>query len=214
MDKIDKKGLTSKPVAFMQTLIDSIRSLTTFPVRKAKPGQSFQVLLQGKRMCFLLVQGECIIKRNSDSLILHAMIAPSIAGLSNFTPAPSHLKVQATTAIEYIYIPLDEFYHHVDEHDLWKAVAYSLMHISSRFSEYVKSTSAIPNYELICNLLSALSEEDFETRATVSAVQYILDRTSLSRSGIMKTLAALNAGGYILIKRGLLIKINKLPEKY
>ncbi|WP_158006245.1 helix-turn-helix domain-containing protein [Serratia sp. 14-2641] len=214
MDNYDKNGLTSKPVAHIQALIDSLLPLTLFPVRKGKPGQSFQFLLQDKRMCFLLVRGECVIKRNSDSLILHAMIAPGITGLSNFTPAPAHLKVQATTAIEYIYLSLDEFYRHVDDHDLWKAVAYSLMHVNSRFNEYMKSTTAIPNYELICNLLTALSEESFETRATVSAVQYILDRTSLSRSGVMKTLAALNAGGYIVIKRGLLIKMNKLPEKF
>jgi hypothetical protein len=210
MDNTDKKSLMFKPVVHIQALIDSLLPLEAFPVRKGKPGQSFQFLLQDKRMCFLLVRGECVIKRNSDSLILHAMIAPGIAGLST----PSNLKVQATTAIEYIYLSLEEFFHHVDNHDQWKAVAYSLLHVTSRFNEYMKTTTAIPNYELICNLLTALTEEGFETRATVSAVQYILDRTSLSRSGVMKTLAALNAGGYIVIKRGLLIKMNKLPEKF
>jgi hypothetical protein len=214
MDSTDKNNLALKPIAHMQTLIDSLHPLANFPVRKARQGQSFQFLLQDKRMCFLLVRGECDIKRNGDSLILHAMKAPSIAGLSNYTPDPSHLKAQATTAIEYIYIPLEEFIRHVDEHNLWKQVAYSLMHVNSRFNEYMKSTTAIPNYELICNLLSSLCNESFEIRATVSAVQYILDRTSLSRSGVMKTLAALNAGGYIVIKRGLLITLNKLPEKF
>ncbi|MGL5389656.1 MAG: helix-turn-helix domain-containing protein [Serratia sp. (in: enterobacteria)] len=214
MNNFQKRSVTPKPEEHIQTLIDSLLSVETVKVRKAKPGQSFQFVLQDQKMCFLLLQGGCDIKRNGDSLILHPMKAPGIAGISNFTPDPSNLKVQATTAIEYIYLPLEEFLRHVDEHGLWKSVAFSLMYLSSRFYEYMKSTTAIPNYEVIGNLLSALSEEDFETRATVSAVQYILDRTPLSRSGVMKTLAALNAGGYIVIKRGLLIKMNKLPEKY
>lgn len=214
MNNCDNKSIITKPDEHIQTLIDSLRALETVTVRKAKLGQSIQFVLQNKKMCILLVQGDCDIKRNSDSLILTSMKAPSIAGISNLTPDPSNLKVQATTAIQYIYLPQEEFLRHIDDHDLWKPVAYSLMYLSSRFNEYTKSTTAIPNYELICNLLYALYQEDFETRATISAVQYILERTSLSRSGVMKTLAALNAGEYIVIKRGLLIKINKLPEKF
>ncbi|HEO9918192.1 TPA: helix-turn-helix domain-containing protein, partial [Enterobacter asburiae] len=43
---------------------------------------------------------------------------------------------------------------------------------------------------------------------------YILEKTRLSRSRVMKILGDLRIGGYIEINRGILKKINKLPEKY
>lgn len=202
----------AKPVEHIQALQDSLLSVT--PVKKAKTGQRFSFDWRDQKMCFLLVQGECVVKRANDALILAAMKAPSIVGISDFTPKQADFFIQANTAIEYIYLPQDDFLRHVEQHNLWKSVAYSLMYVSSRFSIYMQSTTAIPTYELICNLLYALNDEDFETRASVPAARYIMERTSLSRSNVMKTLSALNIGEHIVIKRGLLLKINKLPDKF
>ncbi|WMY73812.1 helix-turn-helix domain-containing protein [Buttiauxella selenatireducens] len=142
------------------------------------------------------------------------MIKQYIKNQSLLMSDPSNVIIQSTTPIEYLYLPLDVILEHVDEHDLWKSISYFLMHVTYRFNEYVKTNSGISTYQLICNLLMALNEEDFETRATVSAAKYILDRTPMSRCGVMKMLSSLNKGGYIVIKRGLLIRINKLPEQY
>lgn len=201
-----------KPVAHIEALHRSL--LESHKVQKAKAGQRFQLVLQDTKMCFLLFKGKCDIKRFGDALIIGSIESPSMLGLSELVPDPSNLIIQSSTPIDYLYLPLDLILQHVEEHDLWKSIAYFLMHVTSRFNEYVKTNSGISTYQLICNLLRELNEEDFETRATVSAARYILDRTPMSRSGVMKVLASLNQGGYIIIKRGLLIRINELPEKY
>lgn len=197
-----------KPVTHIQALQTSL--LTTHKALKAKAGQRFQF----DKMCFLLLQGKCDIKRYGDSLIFTSIESPSIVGLSDLMPAPPNIIIQSTTAIEYLHLPLETVLQHVEEHNLWRDVSYFLMHVTSRYNEYFKVNGSISTYQLICNRLKELSEEDFETRATVSASEYILDRTSMSRSGVMKVLSSLNKGGYIVIKRGLLIRINNLPEKY
>ncbi|CAI2065703.1 hypothetical protein FCH33_03845 [Serratia fonticola] len=207
-----KKFSETKPIAHIQLLQDSL--LASLSIRKGKPGQRFPLILNGKRMCFSLIQGECEFKRNKDSLLFGIFKAPIIVGISKLVNDPANLVIQANTSIEYMHIPLEELLIHIEELNLWKPLSYTLMYLTARYDDYMQLNTALPNYELICNCLRALSDEDFETRATVSAVQYIIDRTQLSRSGIMKTLSELNLGGYIVIKKGLLIKINKLPEKY
>ncbi|MCU3137330.1 helix-turn-helix domain-containing protein [Enterobacter cloacae] len=60
----------------------------------------------------------------------------------------------------------------------------------------------------------ALMNEDEALSAYINVSDYILEKTRLSRSRVIKILGDLRIGGYIEINRGILIKINKLPEKY
>ncbi|MFV8866785.1 helix-turn-helix domain-containing protein [Serratia fonticola] len=207
-----KKFTETKPVTHIQTLQDSLS--TVFSIRKGKAGQRFPLISKDKRMCLSLILGECEFKRSKDSLLIGIFKAPIIVGVSNLVHDPANLIIQASTSIEYMYLPLEDFLMHIEKLNLWKPLSYTLMYLTARYDDYMQSNTALSSYELICNCLCALSDEDFETRATVSALQYILVRTQLSRSGIMKTLSELNSGGYIVIKRGLLVKINKLPNKF
>lgn len=56
--------------------------------------------------------------------------------------------------------------------------------------------------------------EDEALSAYINVSDYILEKTRLSRSRVIKILGDLRIGGYIEINQGILIKINKLPEKY
>lgn len=207
-----KKFTETKPVTHIQTLQDSLS--TVFGICKGRVGQRFPLISNDKRMCFSLIQGECEFKRSKDSLLIGIFNAPIIVGVNNFVHDPANLIILANTPIEYMYLPLEDFLMHIEQLNLWKPLSYTLMYLTARYDDHMQSNTALSSYELICNCLRALNDEDFETRATVSAVQYILERTQLSRSGIMKTLSELNSGSYIVIKRGLLIKINKLPNKF
>ncbi|CNH93300.1 putative DNA-binding transcriptional regulator [Yersinia aldovae] len=151
---------------------------------------------------------------DNDSLILSTIRAPSIVGLQDIFHVKSDVQVFANSDVEYGLMEVNELFSCADAKNLWKDMCYMLMLSSTRFSEYQKETVGISNYELICNLLISLNNEDFEIRATTTALEYIQGRSMLSRSGIMKTLASLKTGGYINIKNGLLIKINSLPKKF
>ncbi|WP_411750941.1 helix-turn-helix domain-containing protein [Serratia sp. (in: enterobacteria)] len=200
------------PQAEIDEMFTSIESFS--PARKGKPGQRFYLDQSDKRMCFLLYSGTCTIKRNSDSLILSTLRAHSIVGLQDIFHDKSDVQIIANSEIEYRLLSVDELFLHVEDKHLWKNICYMLMLSATRFSEYQKETVGVSNYELICNLLTSLSMESFEIRATTTALEYVQERSLLSRSGIMKTLSSLKAGGYVIIKKGLLIRINSLPKKF
>jgi len=56
--------------------------------------------------------------------------------------------------------------------------------------------------------------EKEDLRLSVNACDYIQEKTHLSRSRVMKILSDLKTGDYIEIDRGILMKINRLPDNY
>ena len=68
---------------------------------------------------------------------------------------------------------------------------------------------------MIRNLLLEMMLLTEETRQRVYILEYIQDRTHLSRSSILNVLSALKKGGYIAFARGgYLQSIASLPEKF
>lgn len=202
----------TKALVAVEEILTSMKSIAQ--IKQGRTGQRFYLEQNDKRVCFLLYSGTCIAKRTQDSLVLSTIRSPSIVGLQDVFHAKSDMHLLAVGDIEYAILSVDDFFCHAETKNLWKNICFMLMLSATRFSEYQCETVGISNYELICNLLISLSIEDFEIRATTTALEYIQERSLLSRSGIMKTLASLKAGGYIDIKNGLLIKINSLPKKF
>jgi len=56
--------------------------------------------------------------------------------------------------------------------------------------------------------------ETEEVRNNITVVSYVMNRTFLSRSTIMKILAQLKTGGYIAMEKGILKTINRIPSRY
>ncbi|PLM90550.1 Crp/Fnr family transcriptional regulator, partial [Klebsiella variicola] len=101
------------------------------------------------------------------------------------------------------------------QHNLWEEVT-SLLAYHTSYLVYrddlvlqQRTYSVIRNHLLEMMLLTA------ETRLRVSILEYIQDRTHLSRSSILNVLSALKKGGYIAFARGgYLQSITSLPEKF
>lgn len=101
------------------------------------------------------------------------------------------------------------------QHNLWEEVT-SLLAYHTSYMVYrddlvlqQRTYSVIRNHLLEMMLLSE------ETRQRVSILEYIQDRTLLSRSSILNVLSALKKGGYIAFARGgYLQNIVSLPEKF
>lgn len=71
------------------------------------------------------------------------------------------------------------------------------------------------SYQIVCGLLLELYQYPLEKRLKMSVANYILDRSNLARSGVMKILAALRVGEFVDIQRGKLIKVlKKFPSDY
>ena len=70
-------------------------------------------------------------------------------------------------------------------------------------------------YEIVSTLLMELADVPEEKRLKISVANYIIDRSNLARSGVMKILSELRIGGYIDINYGKLICVNKrFPTVY
>ncbi|WNS34115.1 helix-turn-helix domain-containing protein [Enterobacter asburiae] len=88
------------------------------------------------------------------------------------------------------------------------------MYALKRFSEVYQNSAGLSTYELIRINLNALMEEEEELRLSINVSDYIQDKTRLSRSRVMKILSDLREGDFIEVKRGILLKVNKLPANY
>jgi hypothetical protein len=73
--------------------------------------------------------------------------------------------------------------------------------------------SQLSAYEIIRTHLFELMNEPASVRNNITAANYIMDHSLLSRSGIMLILSKLKAEGYIHISRGVLTEIVNLPDK-
>lgn len=212
MYNINKIITQTGPIELVQSLYASLKSF--IEIKNGKEFQRFNLDRNGSRKCFLLYSGTCVVMRSVDSLVLSTITAPCMIGIHDFFHAKSDIHVYAVSDIQYAMTNVELVMDFIERKDLWKGMTYMLMLSATRFSEYQHETVGIKNYELICNLLNSLNNESFEIRATTSALEYIQSRSLLSRSGIMKTLASLKTGGYIVIKKGLLIKLNTLPKNF
>ncbi len=94
------------------------------------------------------------------------------------------------------------------QHNLWEEVT-SLLAYHTSYMVYrddlvlqQRTYSVIRNHLLEMMLLSE------ETRQRVSILEYIQDRTLLSRSSILNVLSALKKGGYITLPAAVIYKIS------
>ncbi|WP_395756482.1 helix-turn-helix domain-containing protein [Citrobacter amalonaticus] len=102
----------------------------------------------------------------------------------------------------------------IAEKNLWQDASYTYMYAIDKLLEAHRTSAGLSTYELIRTNLIALLAEKEELRLAVNASDYIQEKTHLSRSRVMKILSDLRLGGHIEMARGILTKINRLPEQY
>ncbi|AJR00378.1 hypothetical protein F652_2389 [Enterobacteriaceae bacterium bta3-1] len=67
---------------------------------------------------------------------------------------------------------------------------------------------------MLKNKLIEIMDYPVERRRSISVASYVISRTMLSRSTIMRMLSDLLEGGYITMEKGKLLDMKNLPEKY
>lgn len=71
----------------------------------------------------------------------------------------------------------------------------------------------LPAKQTRATLLSMIDWNE-ELRSRIGVMNYIHQRTRISRSVVAEVLAALRKGGYIEMNKGKLVAINRLPSEY
>lgn len=167
-----------------------------------------------ENQCVLLMKGSVSLYRSSDGIILNSERAPFIFGLSSQRSVSRHLCLRTEEDSLIGTLAFSEAKRIIKANNLWENYANLLIYNASRIYSHCVAISQLSSYEIIKRQLLQLHNEPIGIRQNITAANYILSRTFLSRSGVMRILSRLKADGHITAERGILLSINNLPDSY
>lgn len=197
---------------YAQELITQLQPYSA--LRSAGRGEMLALVVNGQGMSYLILEGTVAIYRRSDNLMLSTAKSPAFFGVANLNDIFFDDYLKTVTPCKIGTLPTAQLNVIIQEKGLWGLVSNHLMFMYNRLYHTIMPNGAPTAYEMIRQQLMLLMSEEESYRRGITAERYIRDKTQLSRSGVMRILADLKAGGYVEMEEGRLLKINKLPAKY
>jgi len=151
---------------------------------------------------WLVTRGVITVVRQSDESWLGTASAPFIMGMI------------AQNSCQGISVERDLFFQCIDQNNLWQEVAHIqdwLLELLLFRDRWVSSGDA---YLMVRRQLLNLMKLPYDIRITTPVESYIRKHTCLSRSSVFRILSQLRKGKFILIKKGKLLNVARLPERY
>lgn len=198
-----------------QSTLDLIDKLSPFVVFDRVPaGRRFFYTVEDVRMCYLIRSGRVRIRRDVDELVVVSLPVPNVAGIANLLPVESGLFIETMDECELACLTATQARQLVEQTNAWEELAGHISKVAANLFNHNVIMTAPTAYEIIRFQLLALMQEQSDIRQATTAAKYVLQRTRLSRSSVMKILAQLKQGGYIQLEDGVLTSLNHLPAKY
>ena len=169
---------------------------------------------KGRQQMYLFQDGELSLLRASDGLLLVTVFEPHLFGIAEMIqPTQGHI-LRAERESTILRADADEAAALFREQGVWEDVAallsYHTAYLIYRDAQVVQQRT----YSVIRSYLQEMILLPDETRMRTSILEYIQDRTLLSRSSILNV-SALKQGQYIAFKRGgYLLEVGHLPESF
>ncbi|HFK4479283.1 TPA: helix-turn-helix domain-containing protein [Citrobacter sedlakii] len=170
---------------------------------------------KGRQQMYLLLEGELSILRASDGLLIVTVYEPHLFGIAEMIqPTQGHI-LRAESASTVLRVDAQLAAARFRQEGVWEDVAallsYHTAYLIYRDAQIVQQRT----YSVIRNHLHEMILLPEETRMRTTILDYIQDRTLLSRSSILNVLSALKQGKYITFKRGgYLLELGHLPESF
>ena len=164
---------------------------------------------------FLFLDGELSILRASDGLLIVTVYDPHLFGIAEMIqPVRGHL-LRAESESTILRVDAQTAMQMFRDEGVWEDVAsvlsYHTAYLFYRDALVVQQRT----YSVIRNHLQEMILLPEETRMKISILDYIQERTHLSRSSVLNVLSALKNGHYIEFKRGgYLMSVSSLPEGF
>ncbi|MFU0872152.1 helix-turn-helix domain-containing protein [Kluyvera sichuanensis] len=164
---------------------------------------------------FLFLEGELSILRASDGLLIVTVYDPHLFGIAEMIqPVRGHL-LRAESESTILRVDAQTAMQMFRDEGVWEDVAsvlsYHTAYLFYRDALVVQQRT----YSVIRNHLQEMILLPEETRMKISILDYIQERTHLSRSSVLNVLSALKNGHYIEFKRGgYLMSVSSLPEGF
>ncbi|MEJ5074150.1 helix-turn-helix domain-containing protein [Enterobacter ludwigii] len=168
---------------------------------------------QEKPYIYLCIEGEVSVLRISDGLLLGSTSERHVLGFTEmFCPIRSNL-IRAETKCTMIRVDARLAIGEIERLSLWRAVAelatYHTTYMVYRDMQIVNQRTP----PVVHQYLQELDQLPEERKYRVNILNYIQERTGLSRSSILNVVSSLKKKKYIDYERGgYQLKINNLPE--
>ncbi|HEF0064550.1 hydrogen peroxide resistance inhibitor IprA [Citrobacter sp. Cpa228] len=163
---------------------------------------------------FIILSGVVSLRRG-ESVLVGIVQAPFIMGLSDGvmkTDVPYRL-ITESNCTGY-HLPASQTINIIEQCQLWREafcwLAWQNCMLEMRDLQLIGNNS----YDQIRATLISMTEWDDVLRSRIGVMNYIHQRTRISRSVVAEVLAALRKGGYIEMNKGKLVNINRLPFEY
>ncbi|MCM7513159.1 helix-turn-helix domain-containing protein [Enterobacter hormaechei] len=182
---------------------------------KVVPRKRLTWLRKGKQQMYLFLEGELSLLRASDGLVVVTVYEPHLFGIAEMIqPTQGHF-LRAERESTILRIDADEAAALFRARGVWEDVAallsYHTAYLIFRDAQVLQQRT----YSVIRNHLQEMILLPEEARMRTTILEYIQDRTLLSRSSILNVLSALKQGEYIAFKRGgYLLEVRHLPETF
>lgn len=175
------------------------------PVNTVKKRKyQFIVFSHEKPFCILLHEGVVSIIRQSDNMLIKNYTAPCVIGL-NFYKQADGIYIRAATDIAVESVLLCDAKEKLDQNKLWKHVSLLGMQIISNTIDYHHALIGGSAREIIINTINYFQKEPCNIQTQWVLAEYIVGKTNLSRSSVMKTLADLKKEGRLKTTKGIYI---------
>jgi CRP-like cAMP-binding protein len=193
-------------------LLNLLSPHVTFDIIPA--GRRLYYSVNGENMCYLILSGTIKVGRDIDGFIVSSLPVPNIAGITNLLPETTGLYLETMKESEIAILTTSRAQQLIGETNSWELLVNHIAKVTANLFHNNIIMTAPSTYEVLRFQLMALMNEPASVRETTSTAKYILERTRLSRSTVMKMLAQLKQGGYIQLDDGILVALNHLPAKY
>ncbi|MEG7493546.1 helix-turn-helix domain-containing protein [Enterobacter hormaechei] len=164
---------------------------------------------------YLFLEGELSLLRASDGLVVVTVYEPHLFGIAEMIqPTQGHL-LRAERESNILRLDADKAAELFRAEGVWEdgaaLLSYHTAYLIFRDAQVLQQRT----YSVIRNHLQEMILLPEETRLRTTILEYIQDRTLLSRSSILNVLSALKQGEYISFKRGgYLLEVRHLPESF
>ncbi|MEL0554496.1 MULTISPECIES: helix-turn-helix domain-containing protein [Enterobacteriaceae] len=167
---------------------------------------------------YFVLEGKMTLAVDDEQNLLGIVIENMPLGLLEYYCPSVKLVYQCLEKCRFTQVAVSDFerifFHSSPQY--MKELAQILVYMSVFTLDASNERGNLSGFQTIKSMLSRYlyrSEIDTGKRESLSA--FIIKRTNLSRSYVYQVLAALKAGGYITVKKGQLISIDrKIPEKF
>ncbi|RPH28823.1 Crp/Fnr family transcriptional regulator [Buttiauxella warmboldiae] len=170
---------------------------------------------KGEAQLYLFMQGEVSVLRATDGLVIASAYDSHLFGLAESLQSLRCHILRVETASTILRVGVGKAMEIFDRQNLWRDVAITLAYFNSYLFYRNDLVVQQRTYSVIRDHLQEMIQLPLATRMRTSILEYIQERTHLSRSSVLNVIFALKSGSYIEVKRGgYLIAMKHLPEKF